>query len=311
MHTRDWQIGLQRSRDLELNGIRSTIKPRTIEESCQDFLVAKKTEGLRDSSLRKYNQLLKQLQVFCRDKGLVFLSQLGDDEVSKFRVSWTNRNLSARKKFEHLRSFFRFCVMKRWTQDNPTAGIKPPIVNDPPVLPFSEDEVKKILTACDSHPQPTRALQLRALVLLMRNSGLRIGDACTLARERIQNGILELYTAKSGTKVRIPLSPKTLAALSKIPADSKYYFWSGESARRTCVNIWEDTFKRMFERAEIVGHSHQLRHTFAVRLLEKGTSMENVSMLLGHRSIKVTEKTYANWTEERQRKLEQAVKSTW
>ncbi len=208
-------------------------------------------------------------------------------------------------------SFFRFCVTKKWMQDNPTAGIKPPIVNDPPVLPFLEPEMKKILAACDSHPQRPRAVQLRALVLLMRNNGLRIGDACTLSRDRIHGGILELYTAKTGTKVRILRSPETLKALGKISKTSPSFFWSGESARRTCVNIWEDTFKKMFERAGIAGHSHRLRHTFAVRLLEKGTSMENVSMLLGHRSIKITEKTYANWTEERQKQLEAAVKKTW
>ena len=45
---------------------------------------------------------------------------------------------------------------------------------------------------------------------------------------------------------------------------------SGESKRRTCINVWEQTFQKMFQRAGIEGHSHQLRHTFAVGLLQKG-----------------------------------------
>ena len=311
MRTRDWQIGLQRSRDLELNGLKATTAPRTVEDSCQAFLDAKKVEGLRDSSLRKYRQVLWQLEEFSKDHGTVFLSQLDDAAVTKFRAMWKNRNLSARKKFEHLRSFFRFCQIKKWIPDNPMAALKPPITNDPPVLPFTESEVKRILAACLTHPQPLRAIQLRALVLLMLYSGLRIGDACTLRRDRIHNGVLELYTAKSGTKVRAPLPPVTLEALGKIPKDSAYFFWSGESTRRTCINIWEDTFKKMFERAGIRGHGHQLRHTYAVRLLESGTSMEDVSMLLAHRSIKVTERTYASWTAVRQSRLEDAVRRTW
>ena len=39
------------------------------------------------------------------------------------------------------------------------------------------------------------------------------------------------------------------------------------------------------------GHPHQLRDTFAVGLLEQGVPLEEVSKLLGHESIKTTEKT--------------------
>ena len=145
----------------------------------------------------------------------------------------------------------------------------------------------------------------------MRHSGLRIGDACTIASERIHNGVLELYTAKSGTKVRLPLNPIALRALQKLPASGGHYFWSGESKRRTCINVWEETFKKMFDRAGIAGHSHQLRHTFAVNLLQKGVSMENLSTLLGHRSIKVTERYYASWVAGRQQHLEEVVRRTW
>ncbi|WP_348269678.1 tyrosine-type recombinase/integrase [Edaphobacter paludis] len=41
------------------------------------------------------------------------------------------------------------------------------------------------------------------------------------------------------------------------------------------------------------GHSHRLRDTFSVSLLEKSVSLQTVSMLLGHKSIKTTEKHYA------------------
>ena len=44
---------------------------------------------------------------------------------------------------------------------------------------------------------------------------------------------------------------------------------------------------------------HRLRHTFAVRLLLKGMSLDHVSKLLGHSSVAITEKYYAAWTEGR------------
>ena len=58
------------------------------------------------------------------------------------------------------------------------------------------------------------------------------------------------------------------------------------------------------------GHVHRFRDTFAVELLLAGVLLERVSILLGHSSVKTTEKHYAPWVRERQ---EQAadVRRTW
>jgi integrase/recombinase XerD len=43
------------------------------------------------------------------------------------------------------------------------------------------------------------------------------------------------------------------------------------------------------------GHPHRFRDTFAVALLNAGATLEQVSMLLGHTSIRVTQKYYNPW----------------
>jgi len=57
--------------------------------------------------------------------------------------------------------------------------------------------------------------------------------------------------------------------------------------------------------------SHRLRDTFAVDLLQKGVPLEEVSKLLGHTSIKTTEKHYAAWIKGRQDRLDSLVMGTW
>jgi site-specific recombinase XerD len=55
------------------------------------------------------------------------------------------------------------------------------------------------------------------------------------------------------------------------------------------------------------GHSHRFRDTFAVALLTKGVSLESVSQLLGHQSIKITQKHYSPWVKARQEALDREV----
>jgi site-specific recombinase XerD len=57
--------------------------------------------------------------------------------------------------------------------------------------------------------------------------------------------------------------------------------------------------------------SHRLRDTFAVDLLQKGVPMEEVSKMLGHTSISITEKHYAPWCKGRQDRLKALVTATW
>jgi len=287
-------------------------EPMSLEHVEKKFLADAEARNLRPATLYKYRLVLKQLKEFGDKRGLFLIANFDVDALRDFRVSWKNKNLSASKKLGHLKTFFQFCIDSGYIRDNPTRAIKSPKIEDPPVLPLSDDEMKKILTACNTHPDAERGTQLKALVLLMRYSGLRIGDTCTLHRNRIDGkGMLDLYTAKSGTKVRLPVNPVALKALKRVPQTNDYFFWNGTSTRKTCTNIWQDEFSKMCARAGIKAHSHQLRHAFAVDLLQHGVSMENVSLLLGHRRISITERFYANFTLGRQKSLEADVRKTW
>jgi len=53
------------------------------------------------------------------------------------------------------------------------------------------------------------------------------------------------------------------------------------------------------------------RDTFAVELLLAGVSLDQVSLLLGHSSIKITEKHYAPFVKARQQQLEISARMAW
>jgi integrase len=247
---------------------------------------------------------------FGDEHGLVFISDFNLDRTRVFRESWPNKNLAAKKKLEHLRAFFRFCHDSGWVPSNPASKLKPPKITDPAVVPFTADEVKGILKACDTYKPEGNAVRLRALVLLLRFTGLRIRDAVTLSRSRIIDGKLSLYTAKTGTPVYCPLPPIVLTALNAIPS-STYFFWTGDSTSKSVVGNWQRAMKKLFKLAGVVGHAHKFRHTFATELLQDGVTLDDVAMLLGHRSSKITERHYSHWIRARQENLEAQVVKTW
>ena len=74
---------------------------------------------------------------------------------------------------------------------------------------------------------------------------------------------------------------------------------------------WQHDLRQVFRAAgQPDGHSHQLRDTFAVGMLEKGIPMEELSKLLGYTSIKTTEKSYAPSVTSRQDRLDLLVVAT-
>ncbi len=82
---------------------------------------------------------------------------------------------------------------------------------------------------------------------------------------------------------------------------------------------WQRALRRLFQRAKIKKpdgtpkrcHPHMFRDTFAVELLLAGVPIDQVSLLLGHSSVKVTERHYAPFVKARQEQLERSVKLSW
>jgi integrase/recombinase XerD len=233
--------------------------------------------------------------------------------------TWANKNFSAQKKLESLRTFFRFAQTNGWIAENTAAKLERQKTRPPQVLPFTQDEWVSILTACDSYGDnygrigQENSRRLRALVLLLRYSGLRIGDVVSLPRERIAAGKLFLYTAKTGTLVSCPLRDDVLQALDAVHGTSeKYFFWTGEGKLKSAVGDWQRSLKKLFILAKVSGgHAHRFRHTFAVELLQFGVTIEGVAKLLGHSSTRVTEKHYSAWVRGRQEQLEANVRASW
>lgn len=323
LNTRNWEEAQEKVRDWESERSRPA-EPKdnrtSLDQICEKYLADARSRQLGAAAIYKYDLLTRQIKAFTAGRGIRFIEEFDLDLLRDFRTTWKNRNLSAKKKLENLRAFFRFCVKGGVLMSNPALGLDAPIVKQPPTLPFERDEVARILYACDrlytdnyGRVAQPNAKRIKALVLLLRYSGLRITDAVTVPVSRIAQGKVFLRTAKTGTHVTCPLPPIALDALEECPRTNPlYFFWTGQCSRGTVARDWHSKLAKLFKLAGIQnGHPHRFRDTFAVEQLLAGTPIEQVSALLGHSSIKVTERHYAPWVKARQEQMEGSVIRSW
>jgi site-specific recombinase XerD len=146
----------------------------------------------------------------------------------------------------------------------------------------------------------------RAL-LLMRRSGLRIGELVTLEHQCLEpdhcgNTFLKVPLGKLDNERLVPLDEKTVALAKDLQArgSSKDEFLiEPNCGRKTLKNQLRAILKTQAKGLDIPGPitSHRLRHTYATQLLNAGMSFVGIMKLLGHHSFKMTMR-YAAITQE-------------
>jgi len=126
---------------------------------------------------------------------------------------------------------------------------------------------------CDLYPDNGRfrkgtPARLKPLTLLMRYTGLRIGDAVTLGTSRVAGERLFLYTQKTNVPVLCQLPKVVVEALDDMdPVSEKFFFWTGESDKRSITGNWQRRFQKLFTLSGVANaHPHRFRDTFSVEL---------------------------------------------
>jgi integrase len=328
--TRSWEKAEEARRTWEKDGAPTQPSAIALEQAIEDYLADAKARELREATLYKLRGIFrKQLMTWATKKGLRFLSEINVALLREFRTTWTDAPLAKKKKQERIIGFFWFCVRAGWLSTNPTQGFGRIAVDQAPTDYFTRGEFEKVVDATHLYREnrweqgESNGTRLRTLTLLMRWSGLRIRDAVTLERSRLEGDNLLLYQAKTRTPVYVPLPPEVAESLRTVPPGNRpnprYFFWSGNGLPKSAVADWQRSYRRLFELAELKRPDgtlkrcfpHMFRDTFAVEMLLAGVPLEQVSILLGHKSVKITEKHYAPWVKARQEQLELSVRKAW
>ena len=155
---------------------------------------------------------------------------------------------------------------------------------------LSREEIGKILHM-ESNPKH------RLLLMLAYSSGLRVSEVVALKREHIDLDRKVVYVRLGkGRKDRYTLlSEKAAKLVAEYCANfgiKDWLFPGVPAARHLSIRSAQHIFDKAARRAEVAKRIsiHSLRHAFATHLLESGTDIRYIQELLGHSSVRTTER---------------------
>ncbi|MCY4430785.1 MAG: tyrosine-type recombinase/integrase, partial [Rhodospirillales bacterium] len=261
-----------------------------LSDACDAFLEDCRARNLSASAFGNYKGVLGQLLDFANTRGISEISEIDVAALRSWRASWGIKPATHQLRLAQLKRLFGFAVNEGWIAESPAEPLKAPKNDAAPTMPLAREEIRAMFAAAGG------ATRERALLMLMRYSGLAIRDASTLRCDALDGAELTMRRAKSGELVMCTLPAQVADELESCGRDRPHFFWTGSFKSGTVANYWRQRLAQIADKAGVQDfRTHRLRDTFAVELLLADVSIEDVSVLLGHSSVQTTERYYAPW----------------
>lgn len=204
------------------------------------------------------------------------------EKYKKKRLEEGAKKSTVNRESSCLRLIFQKAIGWGYLTENPMKGLKPFSEKDNYMeRVLSPEEEKRLLENCASKP-------VKDFIVFGLNTGMRMGEILSLEWKNVfleQRAILVTMT-KSGKNRKIPINDTLYSLLTRLHDNGK----NGNGRIFPYTNVYW-SFKKAARLASIPEvRLHDLRHTFATRLIEPGVDIITVRDLLGHSHSTVTER---------------------
>jgi integrase/recombinase XerD len=278
-----------------------------------NFLTVEK--GASFNTLEAYSRDLNKYVAFMEKRGIRSVADITPDEVISWLSELKGQGLAANslnRGLAALRSFHKFLLAERKTENNPLANIGPAKVWMRLPDTLSREEIDRLINQPGLGTKST--FRDTAMLELMYATGLRVSELISLKMNNINWQVGFLTTMGKGGKERIVPIGKTAydclyryvqeirpAFLKKGQTDTLFLNRSGAVFSRQ--GFWK-MVKKYATQAGLQKkvHPHTFRHSFATHLLEGGADLRSVQMMLGHADISTTQ-IYTHVTRERLKEI--------
>ena len=204
---------------------------------------------------------------------------------------------SVNRELQFLKHLFNVAIADGKADTNPVRGVKLFKENNKRVRFLTDDEETQLREAIGETEWPMVAVAI--------HSGLRQSEQFNLGWEHVDftTGILTVPRSKHGEARRIPMNDTVREILRTRASRLKSPYVFPSQTGQTPINArnyMNRVFLKALKRAGIDGFRwHDLRHTFASRLVMRGVDLRTVQELLGHKTVAMTQR-YSHLSPEHQ-----------
>lgn len=269
-----------------------------------DFLKVEK--GLAVLTIGGYSSDLEQFAGFLEQKGRELVQARKEDIRGFLNQLFANGvgDRSVARKLSALRHFYKYLLLDRLIQHDPTLDIDSP--KQWKVLPkaLASTEIVAMLksraTEAAGDPKLAAALSQRdtAMLEMLYAAGLRVSEIVGIKLEDLKLEFGHVLVRGKGDKERlVPLGRAAQEALQFYLSDgrgvllglkvSPMLFVRRGGAKLTRQRVWQ-----MVKRASAQGRHaspHMLRHSCATHMVENGADLRTVQTILGHADVSTTQ----------------------
>lgn len=254
-------------------------------------------------TVNAYHNDIKSFELFCREE--FGLNSVEDVEYSLIRnwiVSLVESKISNRtvnRKIASLKAYYKFLQGIGEAEVNPLARHKALKTSKKVEIPFSEEEMRKVLSQIE-YTDDFEGFRDKLIVELLYTTGIRRAELIHLKMADVNLAACLIKVLGKRNKERVlPLLPTTVQAFKayleqrgslETISDTAYVFLlkSGYKTYETLVyRLINSYFSKVS--SKVKRSPHILRHTFATHLLNKGADLNSVRELLGHSSLASTQ----------------------
>lgn len=287
-----------------------------MQDTMHDFLRHLEVErGYSVNTLSAYRNDLNQFIEYLRGKGNPeSWADVGKPTIIDYMITLKEREYSSAtvaRKVASIKSFFHFLLSEQILVDDPTATLDTPRVKKHLPRVLTVDEINRLLDAPLSVAGP-KGIRDAALLETLDATGVRVSELVSLNLDDIDLASWTIRCFGKGSKERVvPLHPRAADAIDRYietartsylkDRDEPALFLNPRGKRLTRQGLWL-IIKRYVELAGIEADvtPHTLRHSFATNLLDGGSNLREVQVLLGHSNISTTQ-IYTHVSNERLR----------
>jgi integrase/recombinase XerD len=297
------------------------MKNLTLSQVVAGFSLEMDARRLSVHTVEDYGRTLRRLQTFLGDPPF---ADIGPDDIRRFMASFNEpqeqhgiaamapiilSNKSLLNIHTGLGALWTWAIHEGVTDRHVVHEVQRPRAEDPAIIPFTEDDLKRLMAGCERTAGYTRpgkrltdnkrrtALRDRAIVLLLLDTGIRASELAGMAVQDVDVRNRRITVTGKGRKTRmLPISPETAKAIWKYLTteratdkmrDPLFTAETGEGMTRLTLLTF---LKRLGARAGVADcHPHRFRHTFAVMYLRNGGNAFTLQALLGHSSLGATQ----------------------